>query len=62
MGGAYSIFTSSADGHTLYAWGADGSGGANFVGLAKIDAKFIPAHATAGSPTDGNTKRATERP
>jgi hypothetical protein len=62
MGGAYSIFTSSADGHTLYAWGADGSGGANFVGVAKIDAKFIPAHARDGSPTDGNTKRAIERP
>jgi hypothetical protein len=58
MGGAYSIYTSSADGHTLYAWVADGSGGVNFVGVAKIDGKFIPGPARVGAPTDGNTKHA----
>jgi hypothetical protein len=56
--GGYGIFTSSQDGNILYCWVADPRrGGANFVGAAKIDGKFIRA-ARVEAPADSNTKHA----
>jgi hypothetical protein len=57
--GQYGIYTSSQDGNILYCWGHDGkSGGASFMGAAKIDGKFIRGPARVEAPTDGNTKHA----
>jgi hypothetical protein len=53
LGGNHLIFTSSQDGHILYCWRFDGVDHARFLGVAKLDGKFVPGPPRVGEPGDG---------